>query len=34
MKNNYAPLRRLDVIYEGWGEHWVLGTLAECRHRG
>ncbi|ROR09965.1 type II toxin-antitoxin system HipA family toxin [Erwinia sp. JUb26] len=34
MKNNYVPLRRLEVIYEGWGEHWVLGTLAEGRQRG
>jgi serine/threonine-protein kinase HipA len=23
-------MKRLDVIYEGWGEHWPLGTLADA----
>jgi serine/threonine-protein kinase HipA len=22
-------MKRLDVIYDGWGEHWPLGTLAD-----
>ncbi|WP_252515091.1 hypothetical protein [Candidatus Pantoea bituminis] len=34
IKNNYSPLQRLEVIYEGWGENWPLGTLAAGRQRG
>ena len=22
-------MKRLSVIYNGWGEHWPLGTLAD-----
>ena len=24
-------MRKLNVIYSGWGEHWVLGTLADVK---
>lgn len=28
LQNNYQPLQRLEVIYEGWGEYWPVGILA------
>lgn len=31
---NYQPLRRVEIIYRGWGETWPLGTLAEGTARG
>lgn len=34
LKSNYQPLQRLEVIYEGWGEHWPMGILAAGRQRG
>lgn len=31
---SFAPLQRMEVIYEGWGEKWCLGILAAGRQRG
>ncbi len=31
---SYQSLRRIEVVYRGWGEEWTLGRLAEGTVRG
>ncbi|ADU72239.1 type II toxin-antitoxin system HipA family toxin [Pantoea sp. At-9b] len=34
MTKSYQPLQRLEIIYQGWGDHFPLGILAAGRDRG